>query len=347
MSEHEQLPQHYDDEIDLFELWDKLWSQRLFIVAVTAIVVLLAVGYLLLSKPVYQAEAYSLPPLKQDVQELNSLFYNDNDKAGYTPENVYREFQKNLQSRQVRREFFDKKELFSLYQNESETELTSVNKVFEEDFNADLNVTLPKKGKGDVVSISFELTEQALSAALLNDFILFSISKTVNELVSAVSTDVQNKKVMLEDRVSAMRKLALLRRQDRIAQLEETLSLATAAGIIEANINDSANTLNMDYMRGTRVIESEIKILKSRKSDDAFIPELRNLEENLAYLTTINIDAEKVRPTIIDQQAYIPEKPIKPKKIVVLAISVVLGGMLGIMLSFIRLAIKSRNKNYA
>jgi len=351
MSESQQLPprDHYDDEIDLFELWDKLWSQRLFIVAITAIVVLLAVGYLLISKPVYQAEAYFLAPLKQDVQELSSLY--DSGENGlnvterYTPEKVYSEFQKNLKSRQVRREFFDNKELVKLYLSDGEA--TSVNDVFEKTFNEDLKVNLPKKGKGEVVSIYFQLTDQALSAELLNDFIQFSMTKTVRDLIKSINSEIETQEVILKDKMSAMKKLALLRRQDRIEQLEETLSLAMAADIIEARINDSANELNMDYMRGAKVIESEIEILKSRKSDDAFIPELRDLEEEHSYLTSIKLDKEKIQVAIIDQQAYIPEEPIKPKKILVLAISIALGGLLGIMLALVRSVIKSRKENLA
>jgi len=344
MSELQQVPQrdNYDDEIDLFELWDKLWSQKLFIAAITAIVVLIAVAYLSVAKIIYQAEAYFLPPLQQDVQLLNI----PGVSVGNTSEKVYSEFQKNLLSRQVRREFFDSKGLIKLYVKEDD-KTVSVNDVFAKIFNKNLNVNLPKKGKGETVSISFKLTDQALSAALLNEFIQFSVSTTLNEFIISINTEVKNRIDILDEKVLAMRKLASIRRQDKIVQLEEALSLAMAAGIVEANINDSANTLNMDYMRGTKVIESEIKILKSRKNDDSFIPELRNLEEKLAYLSSIKIDRENVRIASIDQQAYIPESPIKPKKILVLAISIVLGGMLGIMLAFIRSAIQSRKENFS
>jgi len=344
MSELQQTPQHnnYDDEIDLFELWGKLWTQRLFIISVTSIVFLIAVVYLLVAKPIYRAEAYFLAPLKQDIRALNIAGVSE----GNTPEKVYSEFQKNLQSRQVRREFFDNKKLIKLYGNEDD-KTVSVNDVFEKKFNKDLIVTLPKKDKGELVSIYFDLTNRSLSAPLLNEFIQFSAAKTVSEFVNSISADVKNRKEILGDRMSAMRKLGLLRRQDRIIQLEESLRLAAAADIVDTNINESANKLNMDYMRGTTVIESEIKILKSRKNDDAFIPELRNLEERYSYLTSINLDKESIKVAAIDQHAYIPEKPIKPKKLLVLAISIVLGGMLGIMLAFMRSAIQNRKESLA
>ena len=60
-----------EDEIDLFELWGVLWQQKKLIFMVTLLVVLIAVGYLMMTKPVYQAEIFFLPPLKQDVQTLN------------------------------------------------------------------------------------------------------------------------------------------------------------------------------------------------------------------------------------------------------------------------------------
>ena len=60
-----------EDEIDLFELWDILWQQKKLIIMVTLLVVMMAVGYLMVTKPVYKAEVFFLPPLQQDVQALN------------------------------------------------------------------------------------------------------------------------------------------------------------------------------------------------------------------------------------------------------------------------------------
>jgi len=337
----------YDDEIDLFELWDKLWKQRIFIVAITVIAAMIALAYLLLiAKPVYQANAYLLPPLIQDVQELGVLNSNSNSNKVELVKSTYLSFQQNLQSRQLRRDFFDNKKLLKLYSNsDGEVDASSINKIFEEIFNKDLKVSIPKKG--DSINIQFELEARMLAAELLNEFIELSLSKTVNELVDSINVDIETQKNILNDRMAAMRKIALIRRQDRVTQLEVSLSLAVASGITEARVYDSANKLNMDYMRGAKVIENEIRILKSRKSDDAFIPELRKLDERYSYLTSIKIDKEKIRPAIIDQPAHIPEDPIKPKKSLIMAISIVLGGMLGVILSLLRSAIQSRKEKAA
>ena len=43
------------------------------IISVTLLVVMMVVGYLMVTKPVYKAEIFFLPPLQQDIQELSLL----------------------------------------------------------------------------------------------------------------------------------------------------------------------------------------------------------------------------------------------------------------------------------
>src|SRR5690606_21938858 len=59
------------DEIDLLELFRKLWSQRLLIALVTAACLCLAALYAFLATPVYQIQSVLRSPQVKDLDELN------------------------------------------------------------------------------------------------------------------------------------------------------------------------------------------------------------------------------------------------------------------------------------
>ncbi|MDQ6952618.1 MAG: Wzz/FepE/Etk N-terminal domain-containing protein [Mariprofundaceae bacterium] len=93
-------------------------------------------------------------------------------------------------------------------------------------------------------------------------------------------------------------------------------------------------------------VNEEVEILKNRKNDDAFIPGLRPLQERLIVLDGIKIilNKDKVFATRVDQKAVIPNKPIKPKKVLIVMLSLLLGLMLGVMVVFLRNAVCVSNK---
>ncbi len=118
------------------------------------------------------------------------------------------------------------------------------------------------------------------------------------------------------------------------------------------------------YFLGTKALASERKILLARKSDDFVEPrlveidlELKLLEKNrfvenlrvrsegnediylnnlaeieksIAGLKAITFDFDNVRLVKIDREAIAPIRPVKPKKLLILFIAIVIGVMLGI-----------------
>ncbi len=59
------LPQAYDDEIDLWELWDTVWSGRWLIIAITALFAVGGVTYALLAQEWWRAEVVLAPADKK------------------------------------------------------------------------------------------------------------------------------------------------------------------------------------------------------------------------------------------------------------------------------------------
>jgi uncharacterized protein involved in exopolysaccharide biosynthesis len=61
------LPQAYDDEIDLWELWDTIWSGRWLIIAITALFAIGGVTYALLAAESYRADVVLAPAEKKSL----------------------------------------------------------------------------------------------------------------------------------------------------------------------------------------------------------------------------------------------------------------------------------------
>ena len=135
-----------------------------------------------------------------------------------------------------------------------------------------------------------------------------------------------------------------------------------------------------DYLKGTRFLEAELTALRSRKSNDQNITLLRGLEEKLALLdnnrqveilesrkdyTAFTGSADALRSQIsqlealivkdystvalmrVDQQGMVPTRPTKPRKMLILAVAIVVGGMLGVLVALIRNAVLSRRASRA
>ncbi|WP_449392824.1 GNVR domain-containing protein [Eoetvoesiella caeni] len=104
-----------------------------------------------------------------------------------------------------------------------------------------------------------------------------------------------------------------------------------------------ANKENHDdalYLRGSKALQSELNQLKSRVTDDSFIPELPDLIKNLALLNSINMQPEGFSVARIDRAAVAPEYPVKPRKALSVVMGVILGGFLGIFLALMRKKLK-------
>ncbi|MHC5347853.1 GNVR domain-containing protein [Metapseudomonas furukawaii] len=97
----------------------------------------------------------------------------------------------------------------------------------------------------------------------------------------------------------------------------------------------------LTYMRGAKALRAELNGLEERASDDPFIPELRNLEEEYDRYTSMQADPGKVAVFWQDGETEIPDEPIKPKRVLSLALGIVLGGMFGLFIALIRLMLNN------
>jgi chain length determinant protein (polysaccharide antigen chain regulator) len=137
-------------------------------------------------------------------------------------------------------------------------------------------------------------------------------------------------------------------REDSISQLREALAVAKASGLQNSVVftggENSVLAGNMadsfSYLRGSKALEAELKNLESRDSNDPFIPGLRKLQSEYDFYKWLRGGVYDIAVYRQDGTVDEPLEPVKPKKLLVLALGlgagVIFGSIIALLRSFIR-----------
>lgn len=86
----------------------------------------------------------------------------------------------------------------------------------------------------------------------------------------------------------------------------------------------------------------KIEVLKNRKDEDLFLKQLAQLREEEARLKGLDLDLSALTLARVDQPAVQPLKPESPKKLLIIAIGLVIGGVIGVFVALIRGAMRKK-----
>jgi chain length determinant protein (polysaccharide antigen chain regulator) len=258
----------------------------------------------------------------------------------------------------------EEKKYFKKLENESNVEFTRRMEAVARTFT--LSKVVNKKGEGDSKWLMEVTTQQPdLAIGVLADALLFSnnrvshsVENTFNEILNAKSRNITGKINDINIAKNILIAQEKLKTQARLAFLNEQANLARAIKISKNTLNAQAFTTQSSlvsiidqrqpyYLRGYTAIETEIDNLSSRQSPELFIPKLLDLDrqrqtllqdksiarlKEALKLTPIGTDAFK--SAAYDLYTVQFKSTSKPK--LVLTLSLVLGGMLGIFVLVIR-----------
>ena len=356
VSQDGQIPQYNDDEIDLFELIETLWNEKLLITFITAVFAVGGISYSLLATPEYQATSTLLPPTQKDIAELtkadNLAFVESATTTTTTTTTVYELFARVLNSNNLKKLFLETPQAQAALVKDGVTGEKLWKAV-----NEAVKVNVPTKGaleKIDVVASHFDRQQ---AASLANVFVGLAMTVTREQLVSDF-------KEGLSQRISAVRGQIASREATYVQNIESELMKLQSALNIARKINqttpidvqqlteESSTTLMVDELRrlyrlGSNALEAEIAMLNERKKSKDLVPGLSDLQQQLALLEATSIDAERVYPAQVDLVAMVPESRVKPKRTLIVALAIVLGGMIGVVFVLIRQAVRNRQARAA
>ncbi|WP_454913468.1 Wzz/FepE/Etk N-terminal domain-containing protein [Stutzerimonas chloritidismutans] len=324
-----QQPTSPNDEIDLVELFRALWRQKILIVGVTLLVTLLAALYAFLATPYFQARTYLRPVPQSNLDQLN-----ETGIYKLTPEEAINRVAGGLSSYDNRLEFFmNNQELFPNLTERGE----QLEQAFAE-FNEEAFEMLfpdPKRTENRSAFVGLRLTypEGVAGASAVNGFVAYVLELERREIAEDVESLVNNrlaslemnieaqranyeaskeakiaslleenalKRAQLQDELAALREELKTRRNNRIQELTEAISIAESlsirkptspsamsdsarggAQVIRTEVNSRETPL---YFMGTEALSAERDALASRKSDDFMEPRIAEIQSELAML---------------------------------------------------------------
>lgn len=331
-----------DDEIDLIALARGLWAQKWLIIAITLLVTAGAAAYAFLSKPVYEAKLFIMPPTQNGIAELNYGRGKSTELEPYSIKHVYDVFARNLQGESLRQNFFNQVYLPSLDESQRKGAL---DRLYDR-FSRELVVKGPGKDTPDRFSVTVQNGDPVKATEWAKAYVVRASEAAEAELIKNVTAEASVRARNLEQRITSLRETARRVREDRIQQLREALKIAQAIGLTTPTINSSAavditvDTGNkMDYQRGSKALAAEIQTLESRASDDAFISDLRPLQMRYNFYRKLNIDSEQLSLYRQDGSVEVPQSPVKPRKGVILVLGFAIGLILGCFAVLIKIGL--------
>ncbi len=122
--------------------------------------------------------------------------------------------------------------------------------------------------------------------------------------------------------------------EKRLLELQENEQVK----ILQARKSDDPFIMELTNLkRQLKLLEQNAtsRALKNRKDDAPFIAELRKMENELKRLKDVEFNPKLLKVARIDQYAYVPEKAIKPKRTLIVAVAFVLGLFLAIFAALV------------
>lgn len=335
------MARRQEDEITPLELWHMLLRRRTVILATWITCLGGALAYVLLATPRYEAIVYVDKPLASDIATLNVGRTYSIDLRPYTTEDVFEYFTRELRSDRAFQRFVRTIYLASLANGSAQDSDSHLYRIVRKL----LEVHVPDdKGRGrSLYSVRTAANDPKLASEWLGAF-LEQVSRDATAKLLAdnrmeIDLHIRNMRSELEQ----MRLTATQKRQDRLAELGEALTIAKSINLhgpqvsaLRVPAQDALAPFldgRMLYARGVKSLSAEVKNLRSRESDDPFVPGLRDGQARLRLLQAIQPDLASLKIFNIDGAIIMPDKPAWPRKLVIFGLATTLGLFAGMALA--------------
>ncbi|MFS2199788.1 Wzz/FepE/Etk N-terminal domain-containing protein [Pseudomonas sp. Pseusp3] len=317
-------------EIDITEFLRDLWKQRSIILLFTGLSTAIAVTYALTAQPQYRVQNEIRPVAATDLDMLN-----ESGLYKIQPEQALRRIGSSMDSYTERLSFFQANPglLAPLQANGKSIEETL------ERFNTSaftVEQIDPKKtaNLSEAIQLGVEYPSGVDGVAIVNNFTEFVVKREKEKVEADFKTLIENriaqtekkllskkaayeaekdseiaellekdqlKKETLQDELKALRQQLQTRRQNRVKQLDEAISIAKNLGIVtpttpsalgEAGQTRQGNMIRTEvsnqqiplYFMGQSALEAERATLVARNSDDFTEPRVDEIQKELSLL---------------------------------------------------------------
>ena len=379
-----EVSQPNDDEIDLFELFETLWRGKWKIVVTTVIATLVGIAFILSKPNLYEVSTsiqngkpsvFLKHNIINDVIKDSRLNLTDEKLDGYVINastifsmfiDEFNDYETMINA--LRNDEFVRQSIKDLDENDKRTALINYAKLFV--------ITPPSKNETNGM-LSFvwhddveglRLLSEALILTLIN--VKTTLLNDIDQLATSVEKKIQRELEILVSELNLIKQKQEITNNKRILYLVEQSAIAKELGIdtntLDANalaqtpssgvsLNISSNEVPF-YLRGFKAIDKEISLIRSRSEEGQLLLAIGYIEitERIISLEN-NLSASQLRNSLKfiendNQNDWVQfdltladSKSQKNSKLYV-ALSIVLGGMLGAMYVLISNTIRKRKE---
>jgi chain length determinant protein (polysaccharide antigen chain regulator) len=353
--------QAYNDEIDLTDLVRALWQGKWLVIGVTIVTLALGQAYLMTLPKNYTAslEISALPVANADI-------YTELNLAEFMPavdeERLLISFLDDVRSLESLEHIIKSSNYITQQEDETDKEFVSRLGATAKKFSIVSN----SKKTGDTSFMLIFTTQKPILMKEIVDKALTESNQNVNDqLLDMFQRRVNSHKRKIDNElvdVGNLKSRSLERYQNMIsakltmliehAQIARALNL-TSGSIFSQTLQNNSILLNSSqsnnplYLRGYVALETEIKLIKLRKDPDNLIDEMgvlkdrelkllqnRTVQRAEQYLADTPIGTDQFSAAVYNLDTLVYKNNTKTS--LILALSIVLGGMLGIFVLLIR-----------
>ena len=220
-----------DDEIDLVELFMKIWNRKWWVILAGTLTTGIALAYALLATPVYKVYAELSPPSSTD---LSALLDSGVDLTKFNP---FETFVQTLDAPENKLKIFDQNitEILAIYDsgNVDQSSEEDLNAFFD-DFEKSLSINLPSNPKNGAmivdnrVEIAIEISDKNLGKKIISQLIENALLVSVDAVTSGLDANRRLSIERLKNQIDDQIKLERENRTLRIGKMTYERELALA-----------------------------------------------------------------------------------------------------------------------
>ncbi len=373
--EEKTVREKYEDEIDIYELFSKIWKKKWVIFVCFCFMLIIAIGYILIVTPLYRIKAQIRPVsfIPEDIQKwfnikgyqayLKKTYPEYIDKIKITAsiprkgktvflEMFFPDPQKGVKILREILEYY--KSIIEKNTKDFEREKKLIQKEIEKKQKEIEKIELEKKViTRQIIELTEKIKLKEFQKKLLksNIQVYEETKKNLEKIISQINKNTQ-------DLIRLRTELLTKQPNKMINNKKESdqLTLLLYSNIIQQNISyisilemrifnlkkeyfelqEKLDRLDLDIL----ALKNQIENLKQKRDE--------KLEKNKAILVAdmkkLEVNLQNLRAFDIVQPPISSPKPEKPKKVLILTIAGISGIFTGIFLSFIFCAIEERKK---
>lgn len=352
----------YDDEIDLFDLFETLWQKKLLVILFAIIGLLLAAAYAFTATQKWQSVAYISQPKTGDIGDyLNKyvLFKSVDDRNKNDDEYEYASrLTKEIIGKYIASvDATDNKLLFA--EQELPVDATTDRQIQLNKFIENIAVKETKD-----LSASYEVSFSAETAELaqkyLDTYLEFTdnnvrqdITESFNAKVTATINSLQSKMTVIQLNAEKQRenKMAALKKAAKAAKAADINELATGGNSLQENIivSKGADGVSIEhtdskylFLLGQKYLQAQ---LQAEENTALSLPaEYYVLQHELELLHGISEHNLNFATHSYQLSPSLPISRESPKRALIMAAGLILGGFLGIFWVLLKDAIRKRKE---